>query len=445
MRRGRRRHDVRSKKHDPAIGLEVDVTIDAIGRNGDGIGRFEHGAVYVAGALPGDRLTVRLSARRGDGYAADVVAEHSRAQRRQPSCRHFGDCGGCQLQQVPTQDYQDWKRRQVETALASRGLDSIPILPIIEGRPATRRRLRLAFQLRGKSMALGFRQRHGQDVVDIAECPVAMAMIARLFCPLRLCLAKLPMGRSGGEVAITASGSGLDLLLETPLEPALTDREGLAALAEQEDLARISWRPAPTTPPEPIAARREVIVEVAGQPLALPPGAFLQATEPTETAIRVAVTQAIGDARRIADLFAGCGAFSLPFAKEGRSVHAFEQDKSMIEALTVTAGRAGLKGSLRTAVRDLDREPLSGDELAVFDALILDPPRAGARAQAKAIATSSGPKKIAMVSCNPVTFARDARVLIDAGYRLAWVQPIDAFLWSAQIELVGAFDRAIAP
>jgi 23S rRNA (uracil1939-C5)-methyltransferase len=192
--------------------------------------------------------------------------------------------------------------------------------------------------------------------------------------------------------------------------------------------------------PEPIAERRPVTVSMGGIPVPLPIGAFLQATEPTEAAIREAVSQAIGPADGIGDLFAGCGTFSLPFAAAGRRVIAFERDQAMVNAMNAAARSAGIEQHLIAYERDLDRQPLDQTDLESLDALIIDPPRAGARTQVNALAASAI-KKIAMVSCNPATFARDARILEDGGYRLAWIQPIDAFLWSAQIELVAAFEH----
>ena len=179
--------------------------------------------------------------------------------------------------------------------------------------------------------------------------------------------------------------------------------------------------------------------------MALPTGAFLQATKEAESAIRQAVAKVLDGSEVIADLFAGCGALSLPYAKEGRRVQAIERDPLMVQALHAAASTADCAAKISALARDLDREPLMASELQRFDGLIIDPPRAGARAQVEAIAAGHGPKKIAMVSCNPATFARDARILIDAGHRLLWIQPIDAFLYSAEIELVGAFERTITP
>ena len=238
--------------------------------------------------------------------------------------------------------------------------------------------------------------------------------------------------------------SGIDLQIIAAHPPSLADREALAAFAAAHDLARITWGPDATTPAEPIVQRRAPTVAFGQVQVELPPGAFLQATEAAEAAIRRAVDEAIGEARRIADLFAGCGTLSLPLAAAGRTVHAVERDPAMLAALEQAARQAGLATRVTTERRDLQRAPLAGAELARFDALVVDPPRAGARAQAAALAASrlarlahglvqSGDLRARRPDCSPTA----------AGGCL-WVRPIDAFLWSSRIELVGAFDRADA-
>ncbi|MGI9452004.1 MAG: class I SAM-dependent RNA methyltransferase, partial [Geminicoccaceae bacterium] len=400
--------------------------------------------LYVPLALPGDALTVRISARRGAGYAADLVEARTLMPRQAPACAHFGACGGCRLQHLSPIDYRAWKRQRVVSALAHRGIEDVEIKPLIDTSPAARRRLRLAFCKSNQGVSLGFRRRLGKEIVDIRDCAIALPIIVNLLNPLRHCLSTLDLAAKPGEVSITAADNGLDLLLQTLAPPNLADREALAAFAETSDLARLAWRGDATEPAEPIAARRQPMVDAGGIPIALPSGAFLQATHEAERAIRAAVARAIHDAETIADLFAGCGALSLPFAAESRRIHAIERDPDMVRTLSAAARTAGLQAHVDAAARDLDREPLSGDELDRFDAVILDPPRAGARPQVEAIARAASPQTIAMVSCNPGTFARDARILTDAGYQHLWTQPIDAFQYAAEIELVAAFERTKA-
>lgn len=417
-----------------------EVVIEAIGARGDGIARLGDLRVFVPLTLPGDRLTVRLGARREGGVAGEPLAWRHRAPRAAPRCPHFGACGGCQLQHLEPLADAAWRQAQVATALARRGLAGIAIEPPAPLPPASRRRARLAFARRAGKVALGFRGRAGHAVVDVAACALVRPEIVQVLPALRTALARLPLAARGGEALLTASETGLDLVLLSAAAPGLADREGIAALAAAQDLARVSWQRAPDDEPEVIVRRRAVVVTFAGLPVELPPGAFLQASSAAEAQIRAAVAEAIGDARTVADLFAGCGTFGLPLAATGCWVHAVDGRADMLAALAGAARAAGLAGRVTAEARDLERAPLAGPELDRFAAVVLDPPRAGARAQAQALA-AAGVGRVAMVSCNPASFARDARILTDGGFALKAVRLVDAFLWSAQIELVGSFAR----
>ncbi|HYZ25814.1 MAG TPA: 23S rRNA (uracil(1939)-C(5))-methyltransferase RlmD [Geminicoccaceae bacterium] len=423
-----------------AAGEPYEVVIEAIGARGDGIARRGATRVFVPLALPGDRLRVRIAGRRGDGLVGEPVERLEQAPRAKPPCPHFGACGGCQLQHLPAAQYRAWKQGQVVTALARQGLRGIPVAPLASTPPGGRRRARLAFVREGGAIRLGFRERTGHRVVAVRTCPVLAPELVALLPPLGDLLAGLDLARGGGEVEITASATGIDLLIVAPPVPGLRDRETLARFAHAHDLARISWAPAAKAEAEPIAQRRVPSVAFDQVQVALPAGAFLQASSAAELLILRAIGEAIGRARDIADLFAGCGTFGLPLAAGGGTVHAVEAEPAMLEALRRAARSAGLAARVTTEVRDLQAAPLAGAELERFDAVVVDPPHSGARAQAAALA-ASGPGRLAMVSCNPATFARDARSLVEGGYECLWVQPVDAFLWSSRIELVAAFAR----
>ncbi|HET6522843.1 MAG TPA: RsmD family RNA methyltransferase [Geminicoccaceae bacterium] len=429
----------------------VEIEVEAIGARGDGVARPPGGAgpVYVPLALPGDRLRVRLEARRGDGWAAREVEALARAPRANPACGHFGDCGGCALQHLPTPAYLEWKRRRVVDALARRGLAGAVevVAPPRAAPPGSRRRARLRFDGRsrqsggGGGVRLGFRARASHRTVDVRACAVLLPSILALLPPLRRALSGLEFARDGGEALVTATDGGLDVLLTAPREPGLADRERLAAFAAALDLARLAWRREAGTAAEPIAARRAATVGFGGVAVEPPPGAFLQATAFGEAALREEVLGAVGAGMRLADLFAGCGALGLPAAAaRGVALEAFEAEAAMVDALARAARAAGLGQRVRAAARDLERDPLRPEELGRFDVVVLDPPRAGARAQSEALAASPVPV-VLMASCDPATFARDARLLVDGGYVLERVVPIDQFLWSGQVELIATFRR----
>jgi 23S rRNA (uracil1939-C5)-methyltransferase len=421
-------------------GEQCEVAIEEVGARGDGVARLGSARIFVPLALPGDRLRVRITGRRGDGLVGEPIEWVEQAPRAEPPCPHFGACGGCQLQHMPSARYGVWKRQQVVAALAREGIDGIRVKPLVSARPGGRRRARFALVRQGGTVRLGFREKTSHRIVDVGVCPVMAPELVSLLAPLRALLAHVELGPGGGEIEATASATGIDLQIIAMRPPSLADREALAAFAEAHDLARISWS-TDAAESEPIVQRRAPSVAFGEVQVELPPGAFLQATTDAEAAIRRAVEAAIGDARRVADLFAGCGTLSLPLSAAGRVVHALERDPAMLATLEQAARRAGLAARLTTERRDLQRAPLAGAELDRFDALVVDPPRAGARAQAAALGASLV-ARLAMVSCNPATFARDARILADGGWRCLWVQPIDAFLWSSRIELVGAFVRA---
>ncbi len=417
----------------------VEVAIESIGARGDGVGYSIGRPVYVPLTVPGDRLCVGLERPRGDGFAGRIVEILAGGPGRVPApCPHFGECGGCALQHLEEQLYTAWKEQLLWTALARRGFADPPLRPMLRIAPGTRRRASLAAEQAGRSVRLGFHARESHRVVDATGCLVLTPALSALLSPLRDAL--LPVLADGERIAVTATAtdSGVDLLLEGKRPLSLAARESLAALADGADLARVTWR-ADRQPPDPVAIRRPARIVFGGVPVDLPLGAFLQPTAAGEAALVTAVTQALAGCDRVADLYAGCGTFTFPLAR-GARVHAVEGDAEAIGAVAAAARRAGLDSRVTTAQRDLASDPLSADELARFDGVVFDPPRAGAKSQAEQLARSTV-SKVAAVSCDPATFARDARILVDGGYRLLEATPIDQFIWSPHVEIVALFAR----
>ena len=378
--------------------------------------------------LPGERVSGVVA----EGVLVSLEVLEAAPERVAPPCRHFGTCGGCALQHASDGFLAAWKREVVLRALAARGL-AAELPPVAVSPPRSRRRAVFAGRRTKKATLVGFHGRRSDQIVDVTECHLVRPelMAAR---PALAALVRSGASRSGAlRLTVTASGSGLDVGVEggKPLDAAL--RGTLAGLAEEHDLARLAWDG------EPVAVRRPPFQMMGRARVVPPPGAFLQATAEGEAALVAAVRETVGDAGWVADLFAGCGTFALPLA-ERAEVHAVEGDAAMLAALDAGwRGAAGLK-RVTTEARDLFRRPLLAGELKRFEVVVLDPPRAGAEAQARALA-GSGVARVAMVSCNPVSFARDAAILVDGGYRLERVQVVDQFRWSGHVELAARFDR----
>ncbi len=421
--------------------LTVDIV--ALGGGGDGIAETGQGRIFVPGSVPGDRLVISAHREKGGALRGDIVERlEDGADRAIPICRHFGTCGGCAVQHVAPDAYRDWKRGLVRQALARRGFDGGIVGDLAPGLPGRRRRARFFVRMTAGGVALGFREARSHRIVTLAECPVLAPEIAALLPSLSgLCESVFASG-DRAELAATLTDAGLDMTVFAGREPGLEDREALAGFSEAHDLARISWGlfgVAATA--EPVVRRRAATVMFGGVALEPPPDAFLQATVEGESALRERIGEALADAGRVADLYAGCGAFALPLAAAGRHVLAIDAAGDHVDALDAAARANGLGPMVNAATRDLHHRPLELDELKGLDAVVLDPPRAGAARQA-ALLAESDVAVIAYASCDPRTFARDARLLCDGGYRLDAVTPIDQFLFTPHVELVGIFSRS---
>ena len=418
------------------IGREFELVVAELGSTGDGVARAQEGRIFVPLALPGERWRVRLERRLREGWAASALACLEPGPRAEPCCPHFGRCGGCRLQHLPDSLYRSQGRDRIVAALAHRGLpgesvEEVRVVPL-----ASRRRLRLALARGPRGLILGFRQRESHRLVSVSVCPVArpelVALLPRLAAGLGGALAR----PEPGEVSLTVTDSGIDLLLHARRAARAGERQRLAGLADELDLARIGWD---AGDPEPIVIRRQPHVRLGGVTVEVPLGAFLQATEQGERELAGAVAEWTAGAGRLLDLYAGLGTLTLGVADRLRHLHAIEGDAASAHALRRAAAQARLTAAAVTC-RDLVRRPLTGPELAGWDAVVLDPPRAGAAEQVRALAASPAPC-IVYVSCSPESFARDARLLVDGGYLLRELRPIDQFRYAAEVELIARFAR----
>ena len=347
-------------------------------------------------------------------------------------CRHFGTCGGCALQNLVPDDYRNFKRKTVNDALVHAGLD-IAVLDAVQVPLQSRRRAAFKLAKAGGSVLVGFHGARSHAIVDMRECLVLTPSLFSLVAALRTALAQVLKDGEKADLHVTETDSGLDLAFRWPrkLTSALTGDIAVAFAAR--NVARIVFND------QIVLEQQKPQISLGGVPVTLPPHAFLQATAAGEAALQARVLDLTEGARNIADLFAGVGTFSLPLAAHAR-VHAVEQDGAALDALAAAVrGAQGLK-PVTVEKRDLFKSPMTPPELAPYDAVVLDPPRAGAETQVRALAASKI-ARIAYVSCDATSFARDARILADAGFVPGPVAPIDQFPFSLHIELVAGFTR----
>jgi len=415
------------RDHGPAT-LQ-DLTIEAIGAQGDGLA----GALFAPLALPGERVRARV-----DHERAEVVELlEASPERVQAPCPHFGDCGGCSLQHWASAPYLAWKVEQIRLALARVRLEA-EILAPFAAPPGSRRRLALHARRAGRGAVLGFKARRSWRLAEITSCAIADPRLAAALPALRqLAEPFLEHPKSAPTLRVTQTLTGLDVDV-TGVERrggglSADARMRAAQAAEHADVARV------TLAGEVVYQARPAVVRMGAATVALPPGAFLQAVPAAEAAMAAFAVDAAAGARRIADLYCGVGAFTFPLASIAPVVAADVSGASIAALTSAVATAPGLK-AVTAQARDLDRRPFLAEELKTVDVALFDPPRAGAQVQSAELARSRVARVIA-VSCNPATFARDARILADGGFRLERVLPVDQFLWSAHIELASLFTR----
>lgn len=408
------------------------VRIEAIGSGGDGVAHDGGQIIHTPLTAPGD--VAAIDAEGGRGRLVELI--ESSALRADPPCPHFGDCGGCALQHLQREKEQDWKRAQIEAALARAGVVT-DIHAVVSAATASRRRASFAVARTGGPIRFGFNARRSSRIISLAGCDVLAPAIAARLDDLRAMAARIPA--PAFDLAVTLCDNGLDVNIVAGglAARSLSEAPHLATALREAGVLRLCLNG------ETALMLSEPVVSFDCIQVRPPPGAFLQASREGEAALIGLVKGASTGARKIADLFCGSGTFALPLAKSA-SVAAFDSDAAAVDALKRAAAGAQAGASainpVRAEARDLFERPLSAKDLKSFDAVVFDPPRAGASAQAAEIARSGVPVVIG-VSCNPQTFARDAALLVAGGYRLVEVTPVDQFVYSPHVELVGVFSR----
>jgi 23S rRNA (uracil1939-C5)-methyltransferase len=401
--------------------------IERLGQHGDGIAEGPDGPIFIPGTLPGEIVEVDAAPGHPDRRRL-VTVQQSSAQRIEPVCRHFGVCGGCAIQHLTAASYLSWKRDLVVTALSQAGVDA-PVAPLIDAHGDGRRRAVFHARRGGHDvLQVGFSAARAHHIVPIDRCPILSQSLDGALKAAWAIAETLDCARKPLDIQFTATEQGLDVDIRGSGALTAPTMAALAGVAQRYDFARL------TRHGELIAQMRPPTLRMGSATVPLPPGAFLQATAQGEAVLSRLVLDCTSGADQIADLFAGVGTFALRLASHARAV-AFDADEFAILALKRAASAAAGLKPIHAERRDLFKAPLSAAELNRFDAVVFDPPRQGAQLQSREIAASRVPT-VVTVSCNPGTFARDIRHLIEGGYRLGSVIAVDQFRYSAHVEIV---------
>ena len=402
--------------------------VDRLGQLGDGIIDTPNGEIFASFTLPGEHIEGNVE--NGRVNSPKIIKPVS--DRIKPACKHFKSCGGCSLQHASDTVISDWKIRKTQDALSQVNLHP-EFRPIINSKAGSRRRATFAAKRTKKGALVGFHGRASDVIIEISECPISDPILLSGM-PAFSQFAILGSSRKAVlRISATVSGNSLDVKIDNGKKLSATEISKFAQICNQFKILRLMWNDdviAQSNPPSQKMGLADVIP---------PSGAFLQATKSGEAALIKTVLEIIGPSKRVVDLFAGCGTFALPISSKA-TVHALEGDVNMIAALDSGWRAAGGLHDIKSETRDLFRRPLMPDEFKKIDAIVIDPPRAGAVSQVVEIAKANV-GRIAFVSCNPATFARDASILCNNGYNLDWVQVIDQFLWNPHIELVAQFTK----
>ena len=406
-----------------------------LGRQGDGLIKGEKQNIFIAGTLPDETVSYRLTA---DNRAELEQVISASPDRVTPVCPSFDRCGGCALQHLSNDLYRQFKLRYFKELFPAGwnvSFDDPVFIPF-----KSRRRATFALLWNGALRKFGFNAKQSDRIVEIDSCSVLIEPLEKLIVPLRRFLCDkarvYPKKKGVGDVSVLMTRTGADVLLTLPFEPDFDWRQSAAQFAAENGLARLSWRTSERAEPEPLVVLHTPELKVGEFTLKPPAGVFLQPSVEGQDALTQAVAEYVGKAKKVMDLFCGAGTFSLPLLQKKRIIKGADNAPFALQAL-----REASAGRIETQERDLFKTPLYPDELDGFDCVIFDPPRAGAKAQCEQIAASSV-KNVVAVSCNPVSFVRDAEILINAGFTLERVRPVDQFAFTPHLECVVKLTRA---
>ncbi len=404
------------------------LIIERVGAQGDGVASGEKGQMFVPFTLPGERVNCAVK-----GSEATLMAVLSPSPDRiEPVCKHFEACGGCTSQHWAAAPYLEWKRDLLIEALGSKGIE-VDVQPVIACQPGERRRVTFTARKFHEGIAIGFNAARSHDIIEIEECPVAMPSLIAALPSLKKLAAILVTKSDPARISVTQTDSGLDISVDGVPAPKGEARKRASEYAILNKWTRLS------VAGEIIVEPRKPVLSFGKVPVFLAPGGFLQAVLHVEEAMAALVCAHFAKSKKVADLFAGTGSFTFRLAEKS-AVHAVESDAGSVAALDQAWKHVqGLK-RISAEKRDLYRRPLMPFDLKAYDGVVFDPPRAGAETQC-AVLAKSAVRRIAAVSCNPVTLARDLRILLDGGYKLLSVTPFDQFLWSPHVEAVALLEK----
>ncbi len=434
----RRRYSKNKKRKIPPQELTLNIT--DIGAGGDGVAMHEDMRIFVPKTMSGDVVKVHIEGGVKDGCHGRLLSIESESDaRKAPPCPHFDDCGGCALQHLGEEAYRAWKVDQVKNTLERAGIKPKIWEEPVFIPPATRRRTTLAVEkLSEKKIKVGYHAPRSHEITDISKCGILDPDIEQIILKLKPYLLPLAPMRKKADITIQKAG-GIDVVLTGAWRNedgdfTLEQHEAIAKMMQDLGISRLSLREHEHAPCEPLLTRQTIIKPFGALSVPLPPAAFLQASDAAEKTLSDLMMVHIGEEQEIADLFCGCGTFTGRLIAAGKTVTAIDGDEGAMTALSSAS-----HPNLIAQRRNLFKEPLTTTELDNFDLVVLDPPRAGAKAQCENLAYSSVSKVIS-ISCNPATFARDARILTDDGdYTLQSVQIIDQFTWSSHCEIIAIF------
>ncbi len=418
----------------------AELDISELGPQADGIHRSAQDPVYIDRALPGEK--VRADVQRGSGGVLrgelrEIVTPSP--DRIAAPCIHYDVCGGCSIQHASEAFYRDWKTGVVRAALAREDLSPETWLDPVFIPAATRRRATFVALKKNGRVTLGYFRRRSHQIAEITDCLIVDPAIMALRTQLSVALVPILQDGKQADIFVQVVEGRSEIVITGPMGGKggmdLAMHEAFASLIRDAKVSRISWRTREREAPEVLLEAAPLLAPFNAITVTLPPLAFLQPTKVGERTLVDAVMAGIPQRGKFADLFSGCGTFTGAMLERGR-VDAFDGNEAAVKALS----KAGGQKALKAVQRDLFHDPLQADELSAYAAVVFDPPRAGALEQARVLANTEVPRVIA-ASCNPATFARDARILVEGGYRLETVKIVDQFLWSQHVELVAVFSR----